>query len=326
MTEAAAPKTETGTRDGGRRAGWKRALTFIIELLLLAGIAWALVQRRDDLARALDLDVVHVVLVLVLCAAAAPVRAVELTAVTRSLGVRMSLPESLALTQAATLLNYLPMQAGTLLRARVLKTQRSLSYARYVAVMSSLVLLAVGTGGVDGLLALPFATTLTSEVRTTAAIGFAVVTAVTVLILLLPLSRLRFGDSWLARRAHDLLEGWQLIKAGGPSLLVLVATAMSTPLLLGLRFAVCFHALSMPVGVPESLLLASAILVSAPVNVTPGGLGVRELIATAIGAAAGLDFAQVLAAVTLDRVISLAFSFVSGLTSWFWLKRRGLVG
>ncbi len=307
------------------RAAWKRALTVLVELLLVVGIGWALYRRRGELAQVIDLDLLDVSLMLALCAAAAPIRGIELSTVTRSLGVRVGFTESMALTQAATLLNYLPMQAGTLLRARVLKRHRALSYTRYVAVMTSLVVLAVGTGGVLGLLLLPLVPAVAGQVRTTAVVAFAVVVAAAVVFMVLPLQRVPLGQSFFARRVHDLVSGWNDIKANKRALLVLVATSMSTPILLGLRFTVCFHALSMPVHLLEALLLAAAILVTAPVNLTPGGLGVRELVGTAIGVAAGLNYAQVLAAVTIDRVVSLSFSFLGGGGSWAWLKRRGLV-
>ena len=53
---------------------------------------------------------------IVLCAAAIPIRGLEFRTATGALGVRMPFAESTALAQAATLLNFLPMQAGTLLR------------------------------------------------------------------------------------------------------------------------------------------------------------------------------------------------------------------
>ena len=101
--------------------------------------------------------------------------------------------------------------------------------------------------------------------------------------------------------------------------------ALSNPLLLGARYLICFSALSLEVTAPDALLLASAILVSIPVNITPGGVGTRELIGTAIGVAAGLEFSQVLFAVTIDRVVSLTFSAVAGSSGLVWLKRRGLL-
>ena len=308
-----------------KRSTLRRTLLFVIELVVVAGIAWALYRRRQDLSAALDLDVVDVVVVFLLCAAAAPLRAIELTAVTRSLGVQMSFIESLALTQAATLLNFLPMQAGTLLRARVLKTQRSLSYARYVAVMSCLVLFAMAASSVVGLVMLPSAVSLPPDARTVAGVAFVVVVVGTAIFLGLPLGRLPLGGHWVWLRLRDLIGGWQLIKADRRALLVLFSTALATPLLLGLRYWVCFHALSQPINVAEAVLFASAVLVSIPFNVTPGGIGVRELVGSAVGAAAGLGFAEVLAAVTIDRVISLVFSLVAGSGSLAWLKRRKMV-
>ena len=297
----------------------------IVELVVVVGIAWALWSRREQLGRALDLDIIDIVGVYALCLAAAPLRALEFSSVTQALGVRLALSESFALTQAATLLNYLPMQAGTLLRARVLKQKRELSYTRYVAVMSAIAAVAIGAGAIDGLVALPFARALPDDVTRVAAIGFSVVAAAVVLFFALPLQRLPLGERRLARRVRELLDGWHAIATSPRVLVTVFLTTAATPILLGLRLWICFGALSLPVGLPESLLLGAALLVSVPFSVTPGGLGVRELVGSAVGAAVGLGFAEVLAAVSIDRVISMVFSTTVGGASLAWLKRRGIV-
>lgn len=304
---------------------WRRALVVLIELVVLGGIAWVLFRRRDALVDAFQLGPVDVVVLLLLCLAAAPVRAIELSTITATLGARLPFWESFTVSQAATLLNYLPMQAGTVLRARVLKAHKAISYTRYVAIMTSLIAFAIGTSAVDGLATLPFTTSLPDTVRTSATLLFGAIIVATVVFLALPVHRLPAGEGRLARRLRELLDGWHEIRRNPRTLLTLTLTAAVTPLLLGLRYWVCFRALSHPLGLPESLLFGTAVLASIPVNVTPGGLGVRELVGSAIGAAAGLAFTEVLAVVSIDRVISLLYSLLVGGGSLAWLRRRKLV-
>ncbi len=319
-TTEAVPETPTT-----RGRSLRRLVVLVIELVVLGGIGWALYSRRDQLASTFDLDVFDVVAVFLLCLAAAPLRALEFSSITRALGVPLSFGESFALTQAATLLNYLPMQAGTVLRARVLKQKRALSYTRYVAVMSALAVVGVGSGAVDGLVALPFARALPDHILRVAGVGFCAVVLAVVVFLFLPLGRLPLGTGRVAHRLRELIDGWLAIKADRRVLVTICFTTAATPLLLGLRLWICFGAIGLPVGLSESLLLGSAILVSVPFNVTPGGLGVRELVGSAVGAAVGLGFAEVLAGITIDRVISLVFSTTVGGGSLAWLRRRGLV-
>lgn len=302
----------------------RRVVVTLIEFIVVGGIGLALYSRRGQLASTLDLNVLDVVAVYLLCLAAAPLRAIEFSSVTRALGVPLSFAESFALTQAATLLNYLPMQAGTVLRARVLKQKRALSYTRYVAVMSALAVVGVGSGAVDGLVALPFARALPEPIRQATGVGFGIVIGLVIVFLFLPFERMPLGDGRLARRVRELVDGWQAIKGHPRVLLTICLTTAATPLLLGLRLWICFGALELPVGLAEAVLLGAAILVSVPFNVTPGGLGVRELVGSAVGAAVGLGFAQVLAGITIDRVISLVFSTTVGGGSLAWLRRRGL--
>ncbi len=315
---AAAAATTPGTPS---RRRW---LVALIELVLLVALGAVLWKRRADLGAALDLDAGHLLALYALNALAVPLRTVELAAVTRPLGVTLSTLESAALTQAATLLNYLPMQAGTLLRARVLKKHRSLSYARYIAVMSGLSITGIGTAAVAGLLVLLLQPPLPPDVRTTAWALFAAAAVLAAGFGLVPWQRLPWGARRLGQRLRELADGWHVLRTTPGLLPVVLATTFLTPVLLGLRYVACFDALSRDVPVASSLLLGAAVFAALPVNVTPGGIGVRELVGAAIGAAAGLGFAEVLAAVTLDRVVSLLFSLSVGGASVVVLRRRGL--
>jgi uncharacterized membrane protein YbhN (UPF0104 family) len=300
---------------------YRKLAVGIIEAACIIGIAWVIYRRRNDLLLAFDLDALDAVVLVLLCALAVPIRALEFRTATGALGVRVPFADSAALAQAATLLNFLPMQAGTLLRGRIMKA-RSLSFARYLAMMSCLVLLNIAAAAVIGLLALLLARTIPGATVSTAAIALGTIALAIFIAFLLPLQRIPLGHGWLSQRIRDASTGWQQIKTELRTILVLIGTSAASPVLLGLRFWICFSVLSLQVPLAESLLLGAAVLVAAPISVTPGGIGVREIIATALGAAAGLSFPSVLAAVTLDRVVSLLFSVVAGGASLAWLRRR----
>lgn len=305
-------------------ARWRRAVVLVIGIGVIFGLAWALYSRRESLAAVLDLDVADVLLIFAITAAAAPLRALELMTVTSALGARMELGPSLALSQAANLLNYLPMQAGLILRARVLKSQRGLSYTRYIALMTTLIALAIGASAAVGLLALA-PSTLPERVGGVAGLVFVAVLVTVTALFSLPLHRLPFGSSRVGKRLTDLAGGWAQIKAQPRALVTLLIPALATPVLLGLRFWICFGALSQSIGIAESILFAASVLIAAPVNVTPAGLGVRELIGSAIGAAAGLEFTEVLAAVTIDRGVSMLYAASVGGISLGWLRRKSMI-
>jgi uncharacterized protein (TIRG00374 family) len=171
-------------------------------------------------------------------------------------------------------------------------------------------------------MALLLARTIPAATASTAAIALGTVALAMSVAFVLPVQRIPLGRGWLSQRIRDASGGWQQIKTDLRALLVLIGTSAASPVLLGLRFWVCFSVLSLQVPLAESLLLGAAVLVAAPISITPGGIGVREIIATALGAAAGLGFPSVLAAVTLDRVVSLLFTVVAGGTSLAWLRRR----
>lgn len=299
----------------------RKLLIGAIEVACVGGIAWVLYSRRHDLSLAFDLDVLDAAILIFLCAAAIPIRGLEFLTATGALGIRLPFAQSSALAQAATLLNFLPMQAGTLLRARIMKA-RSLTFARYVAIMGCVVLLNIAAAAMIGLLTLSAAREIPDATRSAAAAAFGGIALAMLIAFLLPVQRIPLGQSWMSQRIRDALTGWQQLKADRRALLILTCTSAASPVLLGLRFWICFSVLSLQVPPAESMFLGAAVLVALPISITPGGIGVRELAASALGTALGLGFPAVLAAVTLDRVVSLLFSVAAGSFSLAWLRRQ----
>lgn len=302
----------------------KQLIIFAVQCALVLALGWALYQRRETLAATADVEGSDLLSLFLISVLAAPLRAIELTALTKALSARITLGESLALSQAATLLNYLPIPAGTVLRARILKRHRDLSYTRYVGLMTALIALAAAASATVGLFMLASVSHLSERVTRVVAALFSAIIAIFFLLIALP-RRLPRGQGRIAERLRELLEAWATIVAKRGTVLTLFLTSAGTPLLLGLRYRVAFGALSQPVDYTESALLAAGILASMPTPVTPGSLGVREFLGGAIGTATGLDFTRVLAALALDRAMNMTHVVISGGLSLWWLRRRRLV-
>jgi hypothetical protein len=86
----------------------------------------------------------------------------------------------------------------------------------------------------------------------------------------------------------------------------LLAVEVARVAVLAIRFHLLLLALGTSPTVAQSVALTIAVAVSTAVAVFPGGLGIRELSAAAIGPVVGLPASVSLVAVALDRVLSLA--------------------
>jgi len=131
----------------------KRMLQLILEVAALGYIIYYIVTHRSEVTRLLDLKILDVVIVFTLLLLGNAIRSWELAYILRSLDTKIRFMESGYITMGSTLLNYLPMNAGTIVKARVLKKHRDLKYAHFISVMSATILILLFASGVLGLLA-----------------------------------------------------------------------------------------------------------------------------------------------------------------------------
>lgn len=313
----------------GRLARLRPWLVLALEAGIVGYIGYRLWTARAQIAAVWDLEALDLAALLALVVAGSLPTALLFQRILRSLGLELRFAEAWTLTVATTLLNYLPLNPGLFVRARVLKRRRGFSYTRYVAMMGATALLGVMASGVLGLAALgwvaPGLDLETLPVAVTALL-FAGAVAGPLVLLHLPAARLAGRTGWIADRLRGLLEGWHEIRRSRATLAILCGWSLVQLVVVALRFSICFGAFAMAVGFPGALLFAAVTTVATVVNVTPAGLGVRELLVGLLAVGFGLDFAQGTVAAGLDRAAVLLFVVPVGLASLLYLRRIGLMG
>ena len=319
------PLVAEGEREPEKRQ-WtpRRVLALGIEIALVGYIVYYLWQRREDLERVWALSLIDVGGLIALIVVGDVVRSWEFQYLVRRLGASINYPEAFALTEGGTLLNYAPLNAGTVLRARALRHHRELSYTSYVSLMSAQILVTVLAAGILGLAAIALAGDTIGHGRTVFAVACAVAIAGPAVAFRISPALVGEG-TWMRDRARTLLEGWQQVGRHGSQLLLLIGLALIKLSLQSFRFWICFAALQMPVSLLAAVIFASVSSVMIIVNITPGAVGIRELLVAALGAFTGLSFAETMAAASIDRVASLIVAVSLGAPSLGYLRRRNLV-
>jgi uncharacterized membrane protein YbhN (UPF0104 family) len=323
ISTQAMSELDNALTDGGRRLTAKRMLILVLEIALATFVVHHLWQQRAELSAVWSLGLAEALALIALVVAGVAVRAWEFRYVLARLGADISFVDAVALIQGATLLNYAPFNAGTLLRARALKRHRSLSYTNYIAMMSAQLIVLALASGVLGLVSL-LGADLDRGVY-----AFAALCALAILGSLvafrIPPTLFGSGNGWFRERMQALLAGWQQIGREPRELLILSSAAIAKLVDVGLRFWIAFDALGMTVTLPAAVVFASVSSLMLLVNVIPGSLGVRELLVGALATVAGLGFTETVAAASVDRVASLIVAFGIGVPSLVYLRRRSLM-
>lgn len=297
-------------------------ITVGLQLVFVAYIVHVLWQKRAELRGALELDAFTVASLFVFMALSHAQRALEFTYTLRRLAVKEPFGEGFLLTGAGFLLNQLPLNAGMIMRAAVLKRTYSLPYASYLALVLVNGVVSVAVASAIGLAAL-FSLEFPRATEVLLALGLGGVLAACSLLLAFPPAWAPRGSGFIVSRLQTLASGVGLIRGDGRSLVVLFAIALSKIVIAGGRVWLCFDALGTAISPFSAALLATVAVLSSLINLTPGNLGLREIALAAISTQLAISYSVGIAAASIDRVVLLIYTFVAGVPGLFVLRKRG---
>jgi uncharacterized membrane protein YbhN (UPF0104 family) len=308
-----------------RQRSWLRAVVAVsLQIACLLYIGHVLYEQRSELARALDLGWLSIAALVFLMWLSHVQRAYEFTYMLRRLGVHEPFVEGFLLTGAGYLLNHLPFNAGLIMRATVLKRDHDLSYTSYLALVTVNALVNLAVAAVFGLASVFFAgSALPSSTVLVLSLAFAGMLLGAALLIWLPRSWIPKGNHFLARRLTVLADGIALIRGNGGGIALLLAFAFSKVVVIGIRTFICFEALGATVSPLAAATLASMTVVFSLVNLTPGNLGLREIVLAVVSAQLGSSYPIGMAAASIDRVVLLGYTVISGVPGLIALGRRG---
>ena len=130
----------------------KRIFQVIIQIIIIGGLLYYFYNNRDELHRISKIPLNHVFALIGLIFIGNLVRSAQLRKFINILGSQIAYFQSVWLTVGCTLLNYLPMNIGMIVKARELKNSLGIRYAHFVSLSSVDVLLTMISGASMGLI------------------------------------------------------------------------------------------------------------------------------------------------------------------------------
>jgi uncharacterized membrane protein YbhN (UPF0104 family) len=274
----------------GRR--W-RPIAYAAALALFVATAWtgaaALPERRDGVA-----PIFLLVVSVLLAPATTACNAAEYAVTARFVEVRVSALQALRVAVLSTAANLLPVPGSALLRVAELRRAGSGTKQATASVVAASASWAAVTGAFLGVVALLSSRPLLG-------------------MLLLVVS---CGLVALAAR----LTGAHRSRARGRSMALLLVVEAASAAVGAARLWCCARGLGIEISEGAAVALGSASVLAGAVGIVPGGLGVREALAAAIGPVVGVPAAVAASVAAVDRLIGSA---VVGLgTGWLAVADR----
>lgn len=238
-----------------------------------------------------------------------------------TLGAKTSFWDMVLLQNATYLLNYVPMKFGTVFRANYLKRHYGLSYACFGTFFVYLMLLIAIAAATVGLVALVTVCDIAKYETKILALAFLSVLACSSLLAFIPLP-IPTGFGKLSTTIRSFLKGRRDVTGNKRTLFVCTAFFVGNFILTSVRLGIIYNSMGQNIHPAGYLVLGAMGYVTMFVSLTPGALGIRELVLGSAAMALGVSFEVGVLAAMVDRAIALSWCFTIGsaCTAWLWHK------
>ena len=280
-------------------------------MVILAILIWYLTGHWGELKALVKLKPVHLIALYALW----PIGVLGNTRVIQiflnALEKKTGLAEMFKLNNAALLLNYAPMKLGTVFRANYLKRHYGLAYTQFATCFLYITFLMAACAAMVGLLAiLSFFSIESHESKMLAAI-FGAVLAGSLVFLLVPLP-LPAGKGRFAETMRNFLSSRRTISKHPGAILQACGFLIVNCILTASRLWIIYQSMDQNVHPAGCLVLGAIGFVALFVGLTPGSLGIRELLLGGGAVAIGIPLEVGLLAAMIDRGITLLYVFSIG--------------
>ncbi len=291
----------------------------LFALLILIGFAWYIWGHRSLFFEALELDVFDALLIAALILVTWVISGTQSLVLFRAAGCNIGFWESCTLTVASGFGNYLPMRAGTIVKAHYMKSVHNMTYTRFASVFGIRLLLTLIASGLIGLCGTLAIAHFEGRVSIELMLIFLVSACTPCLAYFWEPDGSRAVTGRIGRVWRNFSDGFKQLKEQPTVGLISLVLILLQYIVLGARFYIASAATGGEVSVALISLLVPLAVVSSFAALTPGGLGVREAIMGYATFAVGMPFSQGIFVGTIDRGILLLMIAAFGSMGFLWL-------
>lgn len=290
-------------------------------LVILVFLLWYFAKHWQDVRALLKLNsfelaVIYFVSFIGILNSAAVVRTIL-----KPMGVRASFLDMVLLQNAGLLLNYVPMKFGTLFMANYLKRHYKLKYSYYGTFAVYLTLILSAVASLTGIIVMVFVYGTGDYQKQILTAVFLICLFASCFLLFVPLPVPK-GSSKLAIILRDFLVGRGALTRDTKVLLSVEVLLLFNFVLASVRLAVIYYSMGIYIHPAGFLVLGVLGYITMFINITPGALGIREVVLGAGAVVLGVPLEAGVTAAIIDRAITLSWAFVVGgaCSGWLWHK------
>jgi len=301
----------SSTQPPGRSGTTMRAISFAVLLVTVAGIGLYLDRNREVYDKLWVIPVWSVLPLFFLGLLTLATNGLYLKIFARKFDLKLRAREWFGLAAVTAMGNYLtPLSGGLMARAAYLKHRHEFPYSRFLVMLAANYLIAFAVIGVAGTIAM-LTRFGTGGFSWMVFLLFAATALAMPLVLLLPCGR-EVSDCRVLRFIQSALAGMDVIRRDGALLWKLVALTLWNVSIGAALYFTAFRTIGVPVPFGLALLIHLLTSYTVLLNITPGNLGVQEIITTVAAALLGAGAETGLLAALIVRAVTILCAFALG--------------
>ena len=232
---------------------------------------------------------------------------------------------SFYLTVGCTLLNYLPMNVGMVIKARALKNNLGLNYTRFVSLSAVEILITIIISSCLGLAVLIFQWETLDFNQLYPTIFFLIILMISLFVFLLPSAIFTKYNNKIIIFLRKFLVGMEQIRRKPIDLINVFFFVLVRLLLVSVHIFICFSMLGTKIPFWGSIFISSVTAVLMIINITPAGIGVREILIGAISSISGTGFELGVLVSGIYRICAMIIHTVIGIPGLIILKFKKIL-
>ena len=240
----------------------------------------------------------------------------------RACGAKIGYIESFILSMAAAFGNYLPMRAGTVIRAHYMKSVHQLSFMAFGSIFSLRLVLTIIASGLIGLTATFYIALVDDRLSIELLLIFLACALIPFTVYLWKPTVTDRSKGRAYRLWQQFSDGFHHLKDQPLIAVYCLIAILFQNFFLALRFYIASHAVGMEVDLAVILTLVPLANLVSFMAITPGGIGMRESIMGYATYATDMQFSKGIFIGTIDRIMLLLMTALLGSISFIWIWFR----
>jgi len=301
----------------------RKVVSSVVLIVFLVWTAYYVSQNTEDFAPIRQVRLSDMLMLTAAFLAIMVCNGLFISTVSRAFQIQLTSLEWLSLSFSSSLANYfLPFRGGAGLRAIYMSKLHGFPITEFLSTLSVMYIMHVVVNGAMALIGMGLIAADGGKANNTLLAFFLLLTLAGILAMTINLKS-KADHEWAPLALlHRLFAAWQKVRTNGALVVRMWVLMLVLTMATVWQCRTAFDAVSIPLSTGGILVYAASKNLATLVSLTPGSLGIVELISIYLGGVLNYSTADALSVQALIRSVAIAVLLIFGPFAFLFLQRR----